>query len=81
MDGSYIVGGQVLIGDLNHHVGQLLVEENTNAYATVGGFFLSRLERMPLVGDTIQEDRFVGEVMDMDGNRIDKVLITLRIDQ
>lgn len=76
-DGSYIVGGQVLIGDLNHQLGQLLMEENTTAYTTVGGLFLHRLERLPVAGDSIQDDRFTGEVLDMDGNRIDKVLITL----
>ncbi len=80
-DGSYIVGGQVLIGDLNQHIGNLLIEENTNAFATVGGFFLNRLERLPVVGDTIQDERFIGEVLDMDGNRIDKVLIKVNNDQ
>lgn len=80
-DGTFTVGGQVLIGDLNHQVGHQLMEENTHAYATVGGFFLNRLERLPVVGDTIQEERFIGEVLDMDGNRIDKVLITVNSDQ
>lgn len=78
---AYVVGGQVLIGALNQHVGHLLMEENTNAYATVGGFFLNRLERLPIVGDTIQDERFMGEVLDMDGNRIDKVLITVNNDR
>jgi CBS domain containing-hemolysin-like protein len=32
---------------------------------------------MPVAGDTIQDEHFMGEVMDMDGNRIDKVLLTL----
>lgn len=80
-DGSYLVGGQVLIGDLNQHIGHLLIEENTNAYATVGGFFLNRLERLPVVGDTVKDARLIGEVLDMDGNRIDKVLITVNDDR
>ncbi|MGV9013051.1 MAG: hemolysin family protein [Flavobacteriales bacterium] len=80
-DGTFIVGGQVLIGSLNQHIGHTLMEENTNAYATVGGFFLNRLERLPIVGDKIQDERFIGEVLDMDGNRIDKVLITVNNDR
>ncbi|MBK6541187.1 MAG: HlyC/CorC family transporter [Flavobacteriales bacterium] len=76
-DGSWLVGGQVLIGDLNQHLGRNLIEENTAAYATIGGYFLSKLERLPVAGDTIQDEHFMGEVMDMDGNRIDKVLLTL----
>ena len=76
-DGSLLVGGQVLIGDLNHYLGKDLLEENNNAYTTVAGFFLNHLERLPIVGDQVTEPNFIGEVMDMDGNRIDKVMITL----
>jgi len=76
-DGSWLVGGQVLIGDLNQHLGRTLIEENTTAYATIGGYFLSKLERLPVASDTIQDEHFIGEVLDMDGNRIDKVLLTL----
>ena len=76
-DGSWLIGGQMLIGDLNQHLGRTLIEENTAAYATGGGYFLSKLERLPVAGDTIQDEHFMGEVMDMDGNRIDKVLLTL----
>ncbi len=79
-DGSFLVGGQVLVGDLNHRIGRMVVPENTQAYATVGGYFMSRLDRIPAEGDKVQEDRFMGEVLDMDGNRIDKVLITPHID-
>ena len=76
-DGSLLIGGQVLIGDLNHYLGKELMEENNNSYTTVAGFFLNNLERLPIVGDQVTEPNFLGEVMDMDGNRIDKVMITL----
>lgn len=75
-DGSWLVDGQVLIGDLNQRIGHSLMDEEETSYATVAGFFLGRLQRIPKAGDRIEEDRFTGEVMDMDGNRIDKVLIT-----
>ncbi len=74
-DGSWLVDGQVLIGDLNQRVGRTLMDEEETSYATVAGFFLGRLERIPTAGDRIEADDFTGEVVDMDGNRIDKVLI------
>lgn len=74
-DGSWLVDGQVLIGDLNQRVGRTLMDEEETSYATVAGFFLGRLERIPVAGDRIEADEFTGEVVDMDGNRIDKVLI------
>jgi putative hemolysin len=77
-DGSWLVDGQVLIGDLNQRVGRTLMDEEETSYATVAGFFLGRLERIPTAGDRIEAEEFTGEVVDMDGNRIDKVLIIPR---
>ncbi|MBP8823473.1 MAG: HlyC/CorC family transporter [Flavobacteriales bacterium] len=77
-DGSWLVDGQVLIGDLNLRLDRTLINEEETTYATVAGFFLGRLERIPAVGDRIETENFHGEVLDMDGNRIDKVLITPR---
>jgi putative hemolysin len=76
-DGSWLVGGQVLIGDLNQFLGRSVLDEESTGYATVAGYFLSRLDHIPTVGDRFEDELFVGEVMDMDGNRIDKVLITI----
>ena len=76
-DGSLLIGGQVLIGDLNQHLGRNVMDEEETGYATVAGYFLGKLDRLPKVGDRIEAEHFAGEVLDMDGNRIDKVLITL----
>lgn len=76
-DGSLLVGGQVLIGDLNAHLGTELMDEEATSYSTVAGYFLSKLDHIPKPGDRITDTRFHGEVLDMDGNRIDKVLITV----
>ncbi|TXI78968.1 MAG: HlyC/CorC family transporter [Flavobacteriales bacterium] len=76
-DGSYLVGGQVLIGDLNAHMGTEVMDEESTSYTTVAGYFLSKLDHIPSPGDRITDTRFHGEVLDMDGHRIDKVLITL----
>lgn len=76
-DGSFLVGGQVLIGDLNAYMGTEVMDEEATSYSTVAGYFLSKLDHIPVPGDRITDTRFHGEVLDMDGNRIDKVLITL----
>lgn len=77
-DGSWLVSGSVLIGDLNSKLGLRLIEEEPARYTTVAGYFLARLERIPHPGSRISDLRFDGEVLDLDGHRIDKVLITPR---
>ena len=77
-DGSWLVGGQVLIGDLNQRIGVDIIDESETTYATVAGYFLGRFEHIPKPGERLMDKRFHGEVIDMDGHRIDKVLITLK---
>jgi putative hemolysin len=45
-------------------------------FNTIAGLILNRLGRVPAIGDKIQWDAYEIEVVDMDGLRIDKVLIT-----
>ncbi len=45
-------------------------------YHTIGGLVLDTLERIPAVGETIEWQGFKLEVVDMDGVRIDKILVT-----
>ena len=51
------------------------VESVTREYSTVSGLVLSQLERIPSTGDVTQWHGLIIEVVDMDGRRIDKVLI------
>ena len=45
-------------------------------YNTVGGLILQQLQHIPTTGETIEWNGFTLEVVDMDGARIDKVLVT-----
>jgi putative hemolysin len=45
-------------------------------YHTVAGFVLSRLGRIPKAGDTLTWRDLKVEIMDMDGVRIDKILLS-----
>jgi putative hemolysin len=57
-----------------------LIDEEETGYATIAGYFMGRMDRIPKAGDQVSADGFTAEVLDMDGNRIDKVLITLKED-
>ena len=46
-----------------------------DSYQTLGGFVVTQLGRLPRVGDIVVWGGFRFEVVDMDGNRVDKVLI------
>lgn len=47
-----------------------------DVYDTVGGFFMSMLERIPVVGDRIDLEDGTLEVQRMDGRRVDRVKFT-----
>lgn len=74
-DGSWLVDGQTPITDLEATLDVALVEEARPGYQTVGGFAMSRLEHLPQAAEhfTWAGHRF--EIVDMDGRRVDKVLV------
>ena len=44
-------------------------------YETVAGYILSELNHLPVVGETFTREPWRFEVLDLDGRRIDKVLV------
>jgi putative hemolysin len=52
-----------------------LPDEEENSYATLGGFALSQLGRIPSPADHFEINSWRFEIVDMDGNRIDKILV------
>jgi magnesium and cobalt exporter, CNNM family len=75
-DGSWLLDGMLPIDELKDilHV-RALPEESSGDYETLAGFVLTELGRIPAPADHFEWDRFRFEVMDMDGRRIDKVLV------
>lgn len=74
-DGSLLVDGALPIDDLQAALGRRdLVAPND--YTTVAGFALWRLGRIPKAGESVEWRDLRIEVMDMDGPRIDKLLVT-----
>lgn len=75
-DGSWLVDGMQAIDDLKDLVGvDELPGEGEDTYQTLGGFVMTQLGRIPKAGDVFTHDLVRYEVMDMDGNRVDKVLV------
>jgi len=52
-----------------------LPEEETGEYETLGGFVMTMLGRVPSPGDHFEWHGLRFEVLDMDGHRVDKVLV------
>jgi putative hemolysin len=76
-DGSFLIDGNTPIGDVRNAVSVDSFDgEEQGEYRTLAGLVLFILQRIPKTGDhfTIGSLRF--EVVDMDGNRVDKVLVT-----
>lgn len=77
-DGTYLVDGQIPFYDfLGHFEKADWMNEEEHDFDTLAGFVLHELERIPSTGDKIDWKGFRVEVVDMDGHRIDKLLVTL----
>jgi len=75
-DGSWLVDGSAAMEDVLTHFGlDNLPEEEAGAYHTIGGFVMARLGRVPKTADAFEWGGMQFEVIDMDGRRIDKVLV------
>ena len=68
-----IVSGQMAIDQLADRIGIALYEERD--YATVAGHALWHFKHLPEVGETFEDQGWLFEVVDMDGRKIDKLLL------
>ena len=75
-DGSLLVSGQMPVDLLADRIGIDLPDDRD--YATVAGHALWLLKRLPEVGDFVDDQGWRFEIVDMDGRKIDKLLIAAR---
>jgi putative hemolysin len=77
-EGSWLIDGAVTVQRFKEAVGIRadLPEEALGTYHTLGGFVMMQLGRVPRVGDGFTWGAYRVEVVDMDGNRVDKILVT-----
>lgn len=79
-DGSYLLDGMLAADDFKELFKvKALPGEGERLYQTLGGFVMTYLGRVPVSGDHFEWGGLRLEVVDMDGNRVDKVLVALEV--
>ena len=73
-DGSWLLSGWMLVDEMSERLGLLLPARRS--YQTVAGFVLAQLHHIPAVGEYVDAGGWRFEVVDLDGRRIDKILVT-----
>ncbi|MEO7314075.1 MAG: hemolysin family protein [Ginsengibacter sp.] len=80
-DGTYLIDGQIQFYDfLTKFNKTVWINEGENEFDTLAGFILHELKRIPSVGDNFDWRGFDLEIVDMDGQRIDKVIVKITDD-
>lgn len=76
-DGSWLIDGLLSIDKFKEvfHI-DTMPQEDMGLYHTIAGFMLFHFNKIPSTGDHFEWAGLQFEVVDMDGNRIDKVLVT-----
>jgi putative hemolysin len=75
-DGTYLVDAQIPFYDFLTRFNKTeWIADSDQQFDTLAGCILHELERIPLTGDKMEWKDFQIEIIDMDGHRIDKVLV------
>jgi len=76
-DGSWLVAGWMQVDEFSHELGIPIPRDAD--FQTVAGFVLAEMNHLPNVGEVFEKGHWRFEVVDLDGRRIDKILVS-RID-
>jgi putative hemolysin len=74
-DGSWLVEGSAPMDDVMAKFDLQVPTEEAGAYHTLAGFVMARLGHIPRTADHFEWGQLRFEVVDMDGRRVDKVLV------
>jgi putative hemolysin len=74
-DGSWLLDGMLSIEDFKE-IFDMNDLPDEDEIETLGGFIMLRLGKVPQTADKFEFEGFTFEVMDMDGKRVDKVLVS-----
>ncbi len=78
-DGSYLVDGAAELTQIERLLPWPLADEEDRQHVhTLGGLAMFALGRVPRTGDTFERHGCRFEVLDMDGHRVDRVLVSQR---
>jgi putative hemolysin len=74
-DKSFLVSGDASVEILDGIFENYQTNLEDIEYTTVAGFVLSKIDKIPQVGDKVTFNDYIIEIVDIDGKRIDKILI------
>ncbi len=74
-DKSYLISGDAPVEILDGVFDNYITDLENVEYATVAGFVLDHIDKVPQVGDKFTFSKYIVEIIDIDGNRIDKILV------
>ena len=77
-DGSWLVEGAISVEKLRLALDAIEIwpDDEEKSFSTLGGYIMSTLGHVPKAAEHFEANGFRFEVMDMDGNRVDKVLVS-----
>lgn len=75
-DNSYLIDGETQIDILSEFIEINDFKKRNDAYSTIAGYILDKTGHIARTGDNFKIDGYSVEVVDIDGLRIDKVMIT-----
>lgn len=76
-DNSVLINGEAPIEVLAQFSDDIIIDFEEIDYSTVAGFVLSHINKIPQVGDMFDFENLRFEIVDIDGNKIDKVLLVV----
>lgn len=79
-DNSALVNGEAPLETLTQFIEDFIIDFESIDYATVAGFVLANINKIPQLGDKFSFKNTEFEIVDMDGNKIDKLMITRKTD-
>ena len=74
-DDTWLIDGMVSLDEVKQLLGVSTLPGEDPEFHTLGGYMMARLHRVPMVADRVTAGELLFEVVDMDGRRVDRVLI------
>ena len=72
-DGSWLISGSTPVDEMAERLSMPIIQKRN--FHTVAGFVLDRLGHLPRIGENFQEHGWQFEVIEMEGRRVDKILV------
>ncbi|TMK08773.1 MAG: HlyC/CorC family transporter [Alphaproteobacteria bacterium] len=74
-DGTWLIDGMVGLDELKQVLGVSQLPGEDPDFHSVGGYLMARLNRVPMVADRVTAGDWRFEIVEMDGRRVDRVLV------